>query len=306
MNRRQFLGASVAAAACGSLPAVGHASAEGAADQPAAVSKISDRLPGSHLPLSLAAYSFRKELSGKEPEMTLDDFVDFCARQGLDATELTSYYFRRTDAEYLCSLRRRAAVNGLAISGTPVGNDFCKAPGPEREAQIAHVKQWIDHVAVLGSQTIRVFAGRISKGVSEEQARAWCIEGLKEVAEYAGQRGILLGLENHGGITATVEQLLALVRGVDSPWLGVNLDTGNFHQRVYESLEAAAPWAVSCQVKVETREGRDPPQKTDFRRVATILRNAGYRGWVALEYEAREPACEAVPRYLEELRRALA
>ena len=78
---------------------------------------IPQRLAGSKFKLSLAAYSFRRELSGTKPAMTLDDFIDYCAKQRLDATELTSYYFRRTDKPYLLGLRRRAYVNGLAISG---------------------------------------------------------------------------------------------------------------------------------------------------------------------------------------------
>ena len=237
--------------------------------------------------------------------MTLEEFIDLCARERLDATELTSYYFRRTDRSFLLSLRRRAYVNGLAISGTPVGNDFCLPPGASRKAEIRKVKEWIDRVVILGSQTIRVFAGRVPRGSSEETARARAIEGLKDVASYAGGRGVLLALENHGGITSTAEQLLGLVRAVDSPWLGVNLDTGNFHQRVYESLEKAAPYAVAVQVKVEIREGRGKAEETDYKRVVGILRSAGYRGYLALEYEAKDDPRVAVPLCLRKLREAI-
>jgi sugar phosphate isomerase/epimerase len=312
MQRREFLRSTVLGAV-----AAGAASAPGAkltaavvdtkkkpADKP--TSKVAGRLPGSSMQLSLAAYSFRKELSGKKPTMTLDQFVDFCAGLDLHATELTEYYFRQKDPEYLVSLRRRAYVNGLAISGAPLGNNFCLPPGAKRTQQIAHVKRWIDNVALLGAQTIRVFAGTVPKGVAEEQARDWAIEGLKDCVAYAAKKGVLLALENHGGLTARAEQLLALVRGVDSPWLGVNLDTGNFHHRVYESLELAAPYAVAVQVKVETREGNAAAQPTDYRRIVQILDNAGYRGYVALEYEAKEDPRTAVPIHLAKLRDALA
>ena len=138
------------------------------------------------------------------------------------------------------------------------------------------------------------------------EARGWAIDGLKEVSEYAGERGVLLALENHGGITAKADQLLALVRGVDSPWLGVNLDTGNFHEDVYESLEKAAPYAVAVQVKVEVKESGGEAREMDFPRLVRILRQAGYRGYVALEYEARPDPRTAVPRYLSKLREAIA
>ena len=269
-------------------------------------SRIADRVDGSGLQLSLAAYSFRRELSGEKPVMTLERFVDYCAEQDLQATELTEYYFRDKSPGYICALRRRAYVNGLAISGSPLGNDFCHPPGPTRDKQLAHVKAWIDVVALLGSQTIRVFAGRAKKGSSEKEARKLAIEGLKEVSEYAGARGVLLAIENHGGITSTAKQLLALVKGVDSPWLGVNLDTGNFHTDVYASIEKAAPYAVAVQVKAEVREGKKPAEEADFRRIAGILKAAGYRGYVALEYEAKEDPLKAVPRYLDKLREALA
>ena len=161
-------------------------------------------------------------------------------------------------------------------------------------------------VSLLGSQTIRVFAGKAKKGSSEEEARKLAIAGLKEVSEYAGKKGVLLAIENHGGITSTADQLLALVKGVDSPWLGVNLDTGNFHTDVYASLEKAAPYAVAVQVKVHVREGKKAAEEADFNRIATILKTTGYRGYVALEYEAKEDALKAVPRYLDKLREALA
>jgi sugar phosphate isomerase/epimerase len=296
----------VAAASLGGLLAAEENAVRAASAPVPGASLVKDRVDGSSLQLSLAAYSFRRELSGKKPTMTLERFVDYCAEQELQATELTEYYFRDKSPSYICALRRRACVNGLAISGSPLGNDFCHPPGPARDKQIAHVKAWIDVAALLGSQTIRVFAGKAKKGSSEAEALKLAIAGLKEVSEYAGKKGVLLAIENHGGITSTADQLLALVNGVNSPWLGVNLDTGNFHTDVYASLEKAAPYAVAVQVKVHVREGKKAAEEADFKRIAAILKSAGYRGYVALEYEAKEDALTAVPRYLDKLREALA
>mgnify|MGYP001238458847 FL=1 len=306
MQRRDFIRSTVAAASLGGLLAAEENAVRAASAPAPGASLVKDRVDGSSLQLSLAAYSFRRELSGKKPTMTLEGFVDYCAEQELQATELTEYYFRDKSPGYICSLRRRAYVNGLAISGSPLGNDFCHPPGPARDKQIAHVKAWIDVVALLGSQTIRVFAGKAKKGSSEAEALKLAIAGLKEVSEYAGKKGVLLAIENHGGITSTADQLLALVKGVNSPWLGVNLDTGNFHTDVYASLEKAAPYAVAVQVKVHVREGKKPAEEADFKRIAAILKSAGYRGYVALEYEAKEDALKAIPRYLDKLREALA
>lgn len=303
MNRRKFLqsgtvlGASLMSGAFRGPRAAAFSGAPEQKRPERGLRAVRGRRAHPKLALSLAAYSFRREL---QDDMSLEDFVDFCALHDLDATELTSYYFKDTSPAYLAELRRRAYVNGLSISGTPVGNNFCFPEGAERDKQVAHVKTWIDHVLRLGSQTIRVFAGRVPSGARLEEAQRWCVECLKEVSAYAGERGVILALENHGGITATAEQLLHLVRAVDSPWLGVNLDTGNFRRNPYENMEKAAPYAVAVQVKVEV--GGEP---ADLDRIVGILKKADYRGFVALEYEARPPALEAVPGHLERLREAM-
>ncbi len=303
MNRRRFLQSGTllgAGLVAGALRGPSAFAAPDTGDQPGkGLRAVAGRRATPKLSLSLAAYSFRAEL--QSGAMTLEDFVDFCALHDLEGTELTSYYFKDTSPTYLAELRRRAYVNGLTISGTPVGNDFCVPAGPQRDKELAHVRTWIDHVALLGSQTIRVFAGRVPRESRREEAQERCIDGLKEVAKYAGERGVLLALENHGGITATADQLLHLVRAVDSPWLGVNLDTGNFHTPdPYGDMEKAAPYAVAAQVKVEI-QGRP----ADLDRIIGILNKANYRGFVALEYEASEPALEAVPVHLKRLRAAM-
>ena len=209
---------------------------------------------------------------------------------------------------FLAELRRRAYVNGLAISGTPVGNNFCLPPGAKRDEQIAHVSQEVDRYRCAARLTDdpRVCRRAFLKGSPVDEARALAVAGLKETAAYAGERGVILALENHGGITARAKDLLYLVDAVASPWLGVNLDTGNFHaDDPYLELERAAPYAVSVQVKVEVRGPDRVSKATDYDRIVSILKNANYRGYVALEYEAKEPAKEAVPHHLAALRSAV-
>jgi len=262
------------------------------------------------LPLSLAAYSFReffKEQRGKlNPEGKLDmlAFVDYCADQGWPGAELTSYFFPAslTD-DYLLQVRRQAFLRGVTITGTSVGNNFALPNGPERDAQIADVKKWIDHAALLGAPHIRVFAGA-ARGIDAADARKLCLGALEECADYAGRKGIFLGLENHGGIVAEPGQLLDIVRAVKSRWLGVNLDTGNFHGAdPYADLAQCAPYAVNVQVKVEIkRAGAKAAEHADLPRFAKILRDANYQGWVVLEYEAKEDPWKAVPPLLVQMR----
>jgi sugar phosphate isomerase/epimerase len=113
---------------------------------------------------------------------------------------------------------------------------------------------------------------------------------------------VILALENHGGITASPEQILEIVHAIDAPNFGVNLDTGNFRSAdPYADLARLAPYAVNVQVKTEmSREGKKK-EAADLARVIDILRDARYSGYVVLEYEAAEDALVAVPRHIKTL-----
>src|SRR5262245_40552585 len=207
----------------------------------------------SHLKLSIAAYSYRQYLTGTPPKIDLFDFVSLAADMALDGVEPTSYYFPpEVTTDYLNRLKLHAFTLGLDISGTAVGNNFCLPPGPKRDEQIALVRRWIDRAAELDAPVIRIFAGSVPRGGSEEQAVAWAIEGINAVLPHAVKRGIVLALENHGGITGTPDQVLKLVKAVDSPNFGVNLDTGNFRgSDQYAQFSKLAPYAFNVQVKTE-------------------------------------------------------
>lgn len=266
-----------------------------------------ERTGKPYMKLSLAAYSFNKQLprGSRNPNasMTLDDFVRFCADLDLDGCEPTSYYFpEEVTREYLLHLKQLTFRLGLDISGTAIGNDFCVAEGEAREQQLASAREWIDHSAVMGAPVIRIFAGRVPKGDTEEAALDRCVAGIDEALEYAAGKGVFLALENHGGITATPEQLLAIVKRVKpSPWFGINFDSGNFRtDDPYGDLEKIAPYAINAQVKVMiSRDGKKEP--SDLERVVKILKDADYRGYLVLEYEEDHPH-EEIPKYIDQLR----
>lgn len=268
--------------------------------------------PGQpRLALSLAAYTFRQTFKSPRPEkpFTLLDFVDYCADHNLDGAEITSYYFPEpvTD-EFILQLKHRAFVRGIPISGSAVGNNFVHPKGPKRDEQISMVKTWIDRCALLGAPHIRVFAGPVNNELSMSEAKKFVIEALEECGEHAGRKGIFLGLENHGGIVAEPQDLLEIVKAVKSPWVGVNLDTGNFQtDDPYADLARCAPYAVNVQYKVEIhRRGAKQKEAADMQRVVKILREANYQGFVALEHEAKEDPWKTVPAWLEKLRTAMA
>ncbi|REK12271.1 MAG: sugar phosphate isomerase/epimerase [Planctomycetota bacterium] len=261
----------------------------------------------SFFKFSLAAYSYRGLLTAKSPQFTLDDFIADCAEMGLEGTELTSYYFpAEPTPEYLRHLKQHSFLLGLDISGTAVRNDFCFPAGEKRDAELAHVKRWVDYAEIMSAPVIRIFSGH-AHGTSDKEAHRLAVEGIEECCQYAGEHGVYLALENHGGLTTTADGLLALVRDVQSPWFGVNLDTGNFRSAdPYADLARLAPYAVNVQVKVSIHPEGGKRQQADFSRLAQIVGDAGYRGYIVLEFEEREDPREACPRYMDELRGAFA
>ena len=297
-TRRRFLQSAVAAGAAAALA-------------PATATAIDpiQRTGKSQIRLSLAAYSYRRYLDLKrkeKPTMTLADFIDAAATMPLDAVELTAYYFAQSTNRYLCDLKGRCTRLGLDVSGCATNNDFCTPQADTLKKSIADVKRWIEHTSRLGGKTLRIFAGRVAAGDKEERARARCVEAIQEVCDHAADHGVYVALENHGGIVETIDQMLAVVRAVKHNWFGVNWDTGNFHsQDPYADLARLAPYAVVCQIKTEIRRAGGQKENADLKRMIQILRDANFRGYVALEHEANEDPKEAVPRHLMTLRKII-
>lgn len=298
VHRRDFLQHSAALAA-------GAAAASLLSRAASAIEPIARR-GDAQFKSSLAAYSYRDILQGKNASVTLADFIDDCAKMELDGTELTSYYFPNpVTREYLLERKEQCRRLGLEVSGTAVGNDFGHPPGEKRDQQIQLVKSWVDHSQTLGAPVIRIFAGHEQKGVSPEESHKLMVQGMEECCEYAGQHGVKLALENHGGPTGTAKGLLRLVRDVQSPHFGVNLDTGNFHSDdPYAEMTEAAPYAINVQVKVVTSGPDGKKRPADFDRVAKILREANYQGYIVLEYEEAGNPREECPKFMEQIRKA--
>ena len=298
-TRREFLGTAAAGSAAGLVASIPTIST--------AIEPIA-RNGKAKFKFSLAAYSYRELLKGKPPKLTLSDFISDCAKLGLEGTELTSYYFPTpVTHDYLRSLRQQCFRLGLDVSGTAVGNDFGHVSVEERRKQIDSVKQWIDFAEILGAPVIRIFAGHQKKESTAAEAHSLMVSAIEECCDYAGKHGVHLALENHGGPTATAEGLLAFVRDVKSPWFGVNLDTGNFDgPDVYAAMAKSAPYALNVQVKVVLKGPDGKNQPADFGRIAKILREAHYRGYVALEYEEAGDVREECAKYVEKMRAAFA
>ena len=257
----------------------------------------------------IAAYSYRQQLTGaQQPAMTMEDFVRLAAAIGWDGVELTSYYIPTPVTQaYLSDLKRLCFVNGLQVAASSVGNVFTHPRSEARDRELAKVKEWLGHAQALGAPVLRVFAGNVQTGQSPEEAERCCIECLEACCDRAAETGVMLGLENHGGIVAEAESVVRILKAVKSPWVGANLDTGNFRtDDPYADIAACAPYAVTTHLKTEVQPRGSQKQPADVRRIVRILTDAGYRGFLTLEYEGTEPVANAAPKTLAAIREAVA
>lgn len=264
--------------------------------------------------LGLTTYSLKRHMKwwwGKQTNsgaLSMADFLDYCAKLGLEGAEITSYFFPDPlDKQHIHALKRRAHLLGLDITGGAMGNNFSFPPGSdENVGHMKYFRTWIDHFAELGVPVVRVFAARgLPKGASDEEIIKNVIANLNEALAYAEERGVMLGLENHDFVK-NIDYLLRILDAIDSKWLGVIWDSANLSPTPdpYAQLERIAPYAVTAQVKVMTHvNGEEVP--ADYARLVKILREAKYRGYLIFEYEEEEDPYTAIPKHLPELRKLI-
>lgn len=256
---------------------------------------------GARLKTAICAFSFRDALG--DGSLSYLDLVDMAVDNQVDGIDSTVYWFPTNQLEsFLATFRRKAYLAAVELPSIAIRSDLCRPTLPEQEREAAWLQHWVDVADRLGSSHIRVFGGTVPKGSSEDEAASWVVEILKRAADYAAGRGIVLGLENHGGITSRAERIIQIVRSVNHPNVGINLDTGNFHHAPYEQIELCLPYAVNSQFKVQIRDELGHHVPSDWDRIVRKFSEAGYRGYMALEYEAAADPFQAVPRHLAKLR----
>ncbi len=251
---------------------------------------------------AICAYSYRKELAAKS--LTYSDLVRIAVDHDVDGLDLTVYWFPSTEDTFLMPLRRLAYVNGVEIYSISVRTNLCQPEAGKRQEQVLEIMKWVDVAAKLGAGHIRIFGGNVPKGHTEDEAAGWCVDVLRRASDYAGKHGVILGLENHGGITDFAERIVEIVTKVNSDYVGINLDTGNFKERPIQQIEMCLPFAVAAQYKTKmAAENSKERVRSDWDKLTGMFAASGYKGYLAVEYEDTEPTETAMPRLLAELRR---
>ncbi len=241
---------------------------------------------------------------------------------GFDGIELLHIQMASEEPDYLQGLKRRAFVNGLDLMGFSTHQGFVSPDADERQHNINETIRQIEICYELGIPTMRLNTGRWGtsesftalmnnrgiepalEGYTDEDAFGWVIDAIERLIPKARQCGVLLGLENHWGLGRTPEGVLRIVEAVDSQWLKVTLDTGNFLEDPYDKLEMLAPHTVLMQAKTYYGGGTWYTLDLDYQRIAEIMRRHNYAGYVSLEFEGKESEQTAIPKSLELLRNA--
>jgi len=296
IDRRTFLACSAAMAVAVAAPA----SAVAATDTVV-------RETGVKLKLGLNAFSFDAAL--RQGKMTLSDAVHFCAKNGVDALDATGYYFPGYPAvptdEAIYALKRTAFVNGVAISGTGVRNDFAVADPAARAKDVQMVKDWIVVASKLGAPVLRVFSGvKRPEGNTFDEALAWMVDDFKQCADFGRQHGVVIALQQHNDFLKTAAETIRTIEAVDSPWFACILDIGSLRSAdPYVEIEKLVPYAVSWQIKEQVgRNGKEEP--TDLSKIKAIIDRSGYRGYVPFEALGPGDPAPRIVAFLTKIRSA--
>jgi sugar phosphate isomerase/epimerase len=256
--------------------------------------------------ISLNAYSFNNLLT--KQQISLDELIDFCSKEGFDAVDITGYYFPGypnvpTD-EYIYHIKNKLHRSGISLSGTGIRTDFTNPDPKERQKDITLTKAWIEVAAKLGAPVIRVFSGKSKPvGYDWNTVADWIIKDFAECVEYAKSKGVIVGLQNHNDFIKTAAESLYFLERLDKNWFGLIVDIGSFNNGdPYPEIEAVIPYAVNWQLKeLVIENGKQVP--VDLKRLSEIIKKSNYRGFLPIETLRPENPFEIVPAFLKKVQK---
>lgn len=309
-NRRTFMTHSAAALTAAALAAPAATQAE----------DVATPAPRGKQRIGVSTYSYWRYRD--DTKLPMEKCIELAAQMGFDGVELLHVQMEAEDTPFLNKLKRRAFTLGLDLMGFSTHQTFVSPDADVRAKNIAHTKKCLEIAYQLGIPTIRVNTGRwgtskdfnelmANKGIeprleghTDDEGYKWVIDAFEELVPTAEKLGVIMGLENHWGLGRTAEGVLRVIKGVDSPWLQVTLDTGNFLENQYEQFDALADLAVLVQAKTYFGGGTWYTLDIDYDKVASILRKHSYQGYISLEFEGKEDFATAVPKSLDLLRKS--
>lgn len=311
-TRRSFLRNSVLSAAAAGI-------ALSTCTQPQEKNTVPKKLRRNKIGVS--TYSFW-QFNGPKENSPIENCIEKAAEMGFDGIEFLLMQMQSEDNSYLQKLKRQAFHAGLDLMGFSTHQGFVFPDQAKRDSEIQKTIHQIELAYQLGIPTMRLNTGRwgtsgsfdelmankgiepVPEGHTDDEGFAWVIDAISQCIPTAEKCGVVLGLENHWGLGRTAEGVLRIVDAIDSPWLQITSDTGNFLENQYEQLEMMAPKTFLIQAKTYFGGGKWYTLDIDYNRVAEIFRKQNYRGYVSVEFEGNEAPLTAIPKSLEMVRNA--
>ena len=247
---------------------------------------VAKTIPPTRLQYSINAYTFNDLLrSGK---MTFYDMMAYAANLGLNAVDITGYYFSDypniPDDKTLFRLKKKALELGLNIAWTGVRNNFVKPDKVSREADIEMIKEWLTVSSKLGATIMRIFAGKGKhQGYSRDEVKKWMVSDFQECAKYAKETGVIAGMQHHNDFLYEADEVIDILKRVDSEWFGLILDIGSLRRGdPYKEIQKLAPYANYWLIKeLVYVDGIAEP--VNMKKIASILKEANYSGYISFE-----------------------
>lgn len=269
-------------------------------------------------PLAVSSSSFWR--FNDAAKLPIDTCLGLASDFGFDGFEIQHVQMNDTSTPKLQKIKRLAFIHGMPLCGFSTHQGFVSPDQEYRQRNIDHTIHCMQLAHEMGIPTMRVNTGRwgttrsfdqlmANKGVeppiaghTEDEAFDWVIDSFEKLVGPAEKYGVLLGLENHWGLARTAAGVLRVVNTIDSPWLQVTMDTGNFFENRDDQLRQLAPKTVFVQAKTYFRGGKWYTLDIDYSHVAQLLSAVNYRGYISLEFEGREDYTTAIPKSLALLR----
>ncbi len=276
--------------------------------------------PLNKIKLSISSYSY---WHFKKEKFSILKVIDEAAKLGVEGVDILHRQMDSEENSYLQQIKRHAFENGIALTCLSIHQGFVFSDKVEWQKNIDHTIKCIELASKMGIPSMRLNTGRwntiksfddlmknrgiepILPGYTEDDGFKWCIEGIEKCLPAAEQNGVLLALENHWGLGSTPEGLIRIKKAIDSPWLGILMDTGNFLENPYAKLEMIAPFTKFVQAKTYYGGGEWYSLELDYKRIVNILKKVNYQGYISIEFEGKENAETGAQKSVELLRKAL-
>lgn len=237
--------------------------------------------------------------------MDLEKCLKICADElKIGGIDIIDVHLKSQNPDYLLKIKKLATDLEITISAVSPGNSFGKDSANDEKAEVDKINKWADTAYLLGAPNLRIFAGWAPK---ERHKELWpkIVKSIKECAAYAAKKGVTLAIEPHngGGYLPTSVETLKLLKDVNSPWVKLNLDTGNYQDPdMYDALKRSMPYATHMHAKIHRLSPDGKELEFDYDRIFTILKAANYRGFLNIEYEGKEDEITYVPKSFAMLR----